>query len=65
MGADPRAAERWEVDDAATETLMLSFYRHLDTHDKREALRLAQIETRTAWPQPMFWAAFQLVGRAD
>ena len=53
------------MDDAATEQLMLSFYKNLDTHDKREALRLAQIETRKTYPLPTYWAAFQLVGRAD
>ena len=64
-GARSIVASLWEVDDAATEKLMVSFYRNLDTHDKREALRLAQIETRKSFPHPMFWAAFQLVGRAD
>ncbi len=44
---------------------MVSFYRNLQDHDKREALRLAQIETRGHYPQPLYWAAFQLIGRAD
>ena len=64
-GARSIVASLWEVDDAATEQLMLSFYRNLAGHDKREALRLAQIETRGNFPQPMYWAAFQIVGRAD
>jgi CHAT domain-containing protein len=64
-GARSIVASLWEVDDAATEQLMVSFYRNLETHDKREALRLAQIETRKTYPHPMYWAAFQLVGRAD
>jgi CHAT domain-containing protein len=64
-GARSIVASLWEVDDAATEQLMLSFYRNLEGHDKREALRLAQIETRANFPQPMYWAAFQIVGRAD
>jgi CHAT domain-containing protein len=64
-GARSIVASLWEVDDAATEQLMVSFYRNLETHDKREALRLAQIETRKTYPHPNFWAAFQLVGRAD
>jgi CHAT domain-containing protein len=64
-GARSIVASLWEVDDAATEQLMLSFYRNLEAHDKREALRLAQIETRTNFPHPMYWAAFQIVGRAD
>ncbi len=64
-GARSIVASLWEVDDAATEQLMVSFYGNLKDHDKREALRLAQIETRTKFPHPMYWAAFQIVGRAD
>lgn len=64
-GARSIVASLWEVDDAATEQLMLSFYSNMQTHDKREALRLAQIETRKNHPHPAFWAAFQIVGRAD
>jgi CHAT domain-containing protein len=64
-GARSIVASLWEVDDAATEKLMVSFYRNLEGNDKREALRLAQIETRKTYPHPMFWAAFQIVGRAD
>ena len=64
-GARSIVASLWAVDDAATEKLMVSFYRNLENNDKREALRLAQIETRKSYPQPMFWAAFQIVGRAD
>ncbi len=64
-GARSIVASLWEVDDSATGQLMLSFYRHLQGHDKREALRLAQIETRSEYPHPMYWAAFQIVGRAD
>ena len=64
-GARSIVASLWAVDDAATEQLMVSFYRNLDTHDKRESLRLAQIETRKTYPHLMFWAAFQIVGRGD
>jgi CHAT domain-containing protein len=64
-GARSIVASLWEVDDAATAKLMLSFYRYQQDHDKREALRLAQIETRKDYPHPAFWAAFQIVGRAD
>jgi CHAT domain-containing protein len=64
-GARSIVASLWEVDDAATEQLMVNFYGNLKDHDKREALRLAQIETRAKFPHPMFWAAFQIVGRAD
>ncbi len=64
-GARSIVASLWEVDDAATAHLMESFYRNLDKGDKREALRLAQIETRQQYPEPWFWAAFNILGRAD
>jgi CHAT domain-containing protein len=64
-GARSIVASLWEVDDAATERLMVDFYRNLASHDKREALRLAQIDTRSAYPDPMYWAAFQIIGRAE
>lgn len=64
-GARSIVASLWEVDDAATEQLMVSFYRNLAGHTKREALRLAQIETRKSYPQPAFWAAFQISGDAQ
>jgi tetratricopeptide (TPR) repeat protein len=58
-------ASLWEVDDAATAHLMESFYKNLAENDKREALRLAQIDTRQQYPEPWFWAAFNILGRAD
>lgn len=64
-GARSIVASLWEVDDAATEKLMVSFYRNLESNDKRAALRLAQIEMRKNYPHPMYWAAFQIIGRAD
>jgi len=64
-GARSIVASLWEVDDAATARLMESFYRNLGQHDKRESLRLAQIETRLQYPEPWFWAAFNILGRAD
>jgi CHAT domain-containing protein len=64
-GARSIVASLWEVDDAATEELMLSFYRNLKDHTSREALRLAQLETRAKYPHPSLWAAFQIVGNAD
>ena len=64
-GAHTIVASLWEVDDDATAELMVDFYRDLATHDKREALRLAQIETRARFPQPFYWAAFEVIGRGD
>jgi CHAT domain-containing protein len=64
-GARSIVASLWAVDDAATAQLMESFYQNLANHDKREALRLAQIATRERYPEPWFWAAFNIVGSAD
>ncbi|HKT72490.1 MAG TPA: CHAT domain-containing protein [Steroidobacteraceae bacterium] len=64
-GARTIIASLWEVDDAATAQLMEAFYRNLAQHDKRDALRLAQIETRRTHPEPWYWAAFTVVGRAN
>ena len=64
-GARTIVASLWEVDDAATAELMEAFYRNLGNGDKREALRLAQIETRERYPEPWYWAAFNVLGRAD
>jgi CHAT domain-containing protein/tetratricopeptide (TPR) repeat protein len=64
-GARSIVASLWEVDDAATAHLMESFYKNLAEHDKREALRLAQIDTRQQFPEPWYWAAFNILGRAD
>jgi CHAT domain-containing protein len=64
-GARSIVASLWEVDDKATAQLMESFYRRLGETDKREALRLAQLETRQQYREPWFWAAFNILGRAD
>jgi CHAT domain-containing protein len=64
-GAATVVASLWQVDDAATSTLMTRFYDELKSGDKREALRAAQIATREKYPHPFFWAAFQLTGQAN
>ncbi|MDD5248141.1 MAG: CHAT domain-containing protein [Rhodocyclaceae bacterium] len=64
-GARSIVASLWSVDDKATAQLMEAFYRNLATMSKEEALRQAQQATRNAFPQPFFWAAFQLTGRGD
>ena len=64
-GARTIVASLWEVDDAATAQLMESFYKNLGAHDKREALRLAQIETRNSHPDPWYWAGFNVIGKGD
>lgn len=64
-GSRSIVASLWSVDDQATATLMEAFYENLSNQNKQEALRLAQLKTRKAFPHPFYWAAFQLTGRAD
>lgn len=64
-GSRSIVASLWKVDDEATAYLMTRFYGALKGTSKREALRLAQIETRKKYPHPYYWAAFQLTGEAN
>jgi CHAT domain-containing protein len=64
-GARSVVASLWSVDDAATAELMISFYQHLASDGAREALRLAQVQTRQNHPEPRLWAAFEITGSAD
>jgi CHAT domain-containing protein len=54
----------WDVDDAATATLMTAFYRNWQSGklNKAQSLRQAMLETRKSFPDPSLWAAFNLVG---
>ncbi|WP_269532783.1 CHAT domain-containing protein [Chitinimonas sp. BJYL2] len=63
-GARTVVSSLWEVDDAATAELMTQFYAAFRTHDKREALRQAQLATMKKYPHPFFWASFYLMGDA-
>jgi len=62
-GARSIVSSLWSVDDRATAELMRTFYANLQTLDKRDALRQAQLRTRETFPHPFFWAPFQLIGR--
>ena len=64
-GSRSIVASLWKVDDEATAYLMTRFYGALKGTSKREALRLAQLETRKKYPHPYYWAAFQLTGEAN
>lgn len=63
-GSGSIVASLWKVDDLATSTLMTSFYEALKKMDKREALRLAQLQNKKKYPHPYYWASFQLTGNA-
>lgn len=53
----------WSVPDASTSELMISFYKKLqNTSNKARALRQAMLETKTKFPEPLYWAGFTLTG---
>ena len=53
----------WQVDDAATQELMSSFYkRWMDGADKFQAFQETQKEMKQKYEFPYFWGAFILVG---
>jgi tetratricopeptide (TPR) repeat protein len=55
----------WQVDDLATTTLILTFFRKIQTGaDKALALRQAMtdIQQDPRWKHPYYWGAFVLIG---
>jgi CHAT domain-containing protein/predicted negative regulator of RcsB-dependent stress response len=65
-GCPAVVASQWEVDDAATGDLMVSFYRRLKQgNPKDEALRSAILSVRKTRPAPYYWAAFQVIGNTS
>jgi len=64
-GAPSILCSLWDVDDEATRTLMVSFYKsYLGGMSKPEALRKAQISmmNNKKWSHPYYWSAFVLFG---
>jgi CHAT domain-containing protein len=53
----------WKVADEPTRELMEAFYRHLlDGAPRAEALRQAQLQTQSRYPDWRDWGAFVLQG---
>jgi CHAT domain-containing protein/Tfp pilus assembly protein PilF len=52
----------WKVNDRSSYELMREFYSHLKSLKKSEALRQAQLKTMKDFPEPFYWAAYQLTG---
>jgi CHAT domain-containing protein len=52
----------WKVNDRASYELMREFYSRLKSAKKSEALRQAQLKVMEQFPEPFYWAAYQLTG---
>jgi CHAT domain-containing protein len=61
-GSTAVVATLWKVDDQATSDLMSRFYDNLSRYDKREALIQAQLQIKSRYAHPFYWAAFQIIG---
>ncbi len=65
-GARSVLGSLWPVSDAATQLLLSSFYKYLDSENisKAQALQKAQIDliNRKDFNHPFYWSAFILVG---
>jgi CHAT domain-containing protein len=65
-GADSVVSTLWELEDHATEHLMVIFYSQLAQHVRKvDALRTAQLDLLNQGLGPYFWASFQIVGDAE
>jgi CHAT domain-containing protein len=65
-GSATTVATLWRVNDDSTAEFMNNFYQQLATHNKAEALRLAQLQLWQVkdkdWKVPAFWSPYILIG---
>jgi len=61
-GAPSVVTTLWKVNDRASYELVQEFYTNLKTAKKSEALRQAQLKIMKEFPEPFFWAAYELNG---
>ncbi len=62
-GASSVITSLWEVSDKGTQDLMSAFYKYwLQSGNKHDAFRKAQLEIKTKYKYPFYWGAFVLVG---
>lgn len=63
-GASSVLTSLWEVSDDGTQDLMSAFYKYwLESGDKYEAFRKAQLDIKEKYLYPYYWGAFVLVGQ--
>jgi len=64
-GASQVIMSLWSVNDASTSFLMNRFIFHLEQNNinsPSEVLRLAELDTRKKFPNPVDWASFSMYG---
>lgn len=62
-GAKTLIMSMFKVDDAATQKLILNFYRKwLSSGNLRQSFIDAKKELRTEYPDPIYWGAFMMIG---
>lgn len=62
-GAKVLIMSMFKVDDAATQELILTFYRKwLTTNNMRQSFIDAKKELRVEYPEPIYWGAFMMIG---
>jgi CHAT domain-containing protein/tetratricopeptide (TPR) repeat protein len=62
-GSDAVMMSLWQVDDVATQELMVEFYKHwMEGQPKLEAFKKAQLFIKEKYKSPYYWGAFILVG---
>jgi CHAT domain-containing protein/tetratricopeptide (TPR) repeat protein len=55
----------WKVDDAATQELMVNFYKNWNTvKDFHSAFKNAQLQLKQKYPDPYYWGAFIMIGNS-
>ncbi|MDZ7650507.1 MAG: CHAT domain-containing protein [Cytophagales bacterium] len=62
-GAKVLIMSMFKVDDAATQELILNFYRKwLATNNIRQSFIDAKKELRVDYPEPIYWGSFVMIG---
>lgn len=63
-GVDYIVMSFWQVDDTATQQLMVSFYKNLLIYkDPKLAFLKAQLHLKSIYSDPFYWASFKIVGK--
>lgn len=61
-GANTVIISLWQVSDEITQLLMTDFYRNwLNTGNKNQAFRNAQLMVKKSFPAPFYWGAFVMI----